>query len=666
MFYQTINWLDSTKELVSITLPNVTTGSNSGPGGAAVKTRLHLFSVSMLPATGSGAGIELEVQYARSTQMWMEGTNKTQIIEVVIDNVGEEWVLSKNGVKVLISSPGYQIMVPGYIKRLRPGDQARVQVGVVNADGVAAGTVGNATVVVSGVGVNSSYTFNATYGIAPYEATYESIYSHETPNWYNKAKYGIFIHWGVYAVPGWGNVGKNETYAEWYWYDQNLGPSTPEQTYQYNLATYGRDHVYDDFIQNFTASAFNPKEWVDLFSDAGANYFVQVSKHHDGYALFDLPANVTQRTSVAQHPHRNLLQELFDAAAMYQPQLHRATYFSLPEWFNPAYKEYGFGSWPGGNATNPYTNATLPYTGFVEVEDYVPDVILPEMNALADMGTEIMWCDIGGPNMTAEFASAWFNKAAESGRQVVMDNRCGLPGDFDTPEYARYDAVRTRKWESNLGMDPFSYGYNRATPTASYMNASTIITSLLDIVSKNGNFLLDIGPMANGTILDVEAANLREAGTWIKNHSEAIFNTTYWFITPEENGAGQELRFTQTGNAFYICSSVKPGSDLVIESPVPWVEGDNVTVVGGNASGTVVPSRKVENGSLVLGMDESVRNGEVFAWVFKISYGGTDNGTSTNGTSPGGVSSSGGGRVESVVMGAGLALLLTFLVGLSL
>lgn len=193
MIYQTINWLDSTKELVSIILPNVTAGSNSGPGGAAVKTRLHIFSVSSLPATGSN--IDLEVQYARSTQLWMEDTSKTQIIEVVINNVGSEWVLSNNSVQVSVESSGYDTIVPGYIKRLQPGDQARVQVGVVNANGVIPGMTGEATAVVSGVDVNSSYTFNATYGIAPYEATYESIYSHETPNWYNGAKYGIFIHW---------------------------------------------------------------------------------------------------------------------------------------------------------------------------------------------------------------------------------------------------------------------------------------------------------------------------------------------------------------------------------------------------------------------------------------------------------------------------------------
>jgi alpha-L-fucosidase len=156
--------------------------------------------------------------------------------------------------------------------------------------------------------------------------------------------------------------------------------------------------VYDDFIKNFTASSYNPRDWVDLFASAGAQYFVQVSKHHDGYAIFDLPSNVTKRTSVALPPHRNLLQELFDAAAEYQPQLHRATYYSLPEWFHPDYRKYGFAQWPGGNATNPFTNETLPYTGYVPVKDYITDIIMPEMNALSDMGTEIMWCKSSGPS----------------------------------------------------------------------------------------------------------------------------------------------------------------------------------------------------------------------------------------------------------------------------
>jgi alpha-L-fucosidase len=343
MIFQTINWLDSTKDLVSLQLPNVTAGAANGPGGAEEETRLHIFAVSMVPATGSG--IKLDVQYARSTKMWIEGTNKTQIVEARINNVGNEWVLANNSVKVAVSASGLKTVIPGVINRLRPGDQAIVQVGVENADGVAEGTAGPATVHIDGEGVQTSYTFDATYGVPQYEPTFDSIYSHEAPMWYNDGKFGIFIHWGVYSVPGWGNKGDRESYAEWYWWDLNLGPTFETHTYQHHLRTYGPNVVYDDFIQNFTASVFDPKEWVDLFADAGAQYFVQVSKHHDGYAIFDIPENVTKRTSVAQFPHKNLLQMIFDAADQYQPHLHKATYFSLPEWFSPAYAPFGFSSW---------------------------------------------------------------------------------------------------------------------------------------------------------------------------------------------------------------------------------------------------------------------------------------------------------------------------------
>lgn len=286
----------------------------------------------------------------------------------------------------------------------------------------------------------------------------------------------------------------------------------------------------------------------------------------------------------------------------------------------PSVVNISFADWvpqTPGNATNPFTNETLPYTGYVPLNDYIEDKILPEMNTLAEMGTEIMWCDIGGPNRTIEFASEWFNRAADQNRQVVMNARCGLPGDFDTPEYARYNGIQVRKWESNLGMDPYSYGYNRATPLASYMNASSIVTGLIDIVSKNGNFLLDVGPTANGTIIDIEQRNLREAGTWIKDHAEAIFNTTYWFVTPEE---GDNIRFTISQDAFYIHTLTKPNGTLTLHSPIPWVSGDKVTVLGGKMNGTIVPSRKSANGSVTLSLSEDIVRSDRFAWVFKFAF----------------------------------------------
>ena len=247
-----------------------------------------------------------------------------------------------------------------------------------------------------------------------------------------------------------------------------------------------------------------------------------------------------------------------------------------------------------------------------------------------------MWCDIGGPNLTAEFAAEYFNTAAQQGRQVLLDNRCGLPGDFDTPEYARYESVQVRKWESSLGMDPFSYGYNRATPDEAYLTPQGIVTSLMDIISKNGNFLLDIGPTANGTIIEIEQRNLRAAGAWIQSHAEAIFNTTYWFVTPEE---GQAVRFTQNSNSFYITTLYPPNATLVLDSPVPFVPGDQVTVVGGNMSGTVVPSRVLSNGSLELAISEQVRDADRYSWVFKVPFTGVEASTSSNGTSAGGYGS---------------------------
>lgn len=426
----------------------------------------------------------------------------------------------------------------------------------------------------------------------------------------------------VYSVPAWGSVGEDEVYAEWYWWYLNEGPGKKGHTYEHHESTYGPDVVYDDFIANFTASNWDPKSWVDLFADSGAQYFVQVSKHHDGYAIFDVPPSITNRTSVALEPHRDFVADLFAAARDYQPHLHQSVYFSLPEWFHPDYRSLGFGNWPGGNATNPFNNETLPYTGYVPVSDFISDLIVPEMNLLAldpRYMVEIMWCDIGGPNHTASFAADWFNKAAAEGRQVTMNARCGLPGDFDTPEYATYPAAQRRKWETNRGMDPFSYGYNAATPDDAYMNASTIVKTLVDVVSKNGNFLLDVGPTKEGDIIDVEANALREAGVWIKDHGESIFNTSYWFVVPQE---GESVRFTKTEEAFYISVMEMPQNAgwLELESPIPWMDGDEVTVVGGKMNGTVVPSEAFGELGMRLNVTEDVWDADQTVWVFKISY----------------------------------------------
>ncbi len=147
---------------MELRLPNVSGGPGTGPGGALEPTRLHLFAVTLMSAGGDGGSgapekgrLALQVQLARSTTTWLEGTNKTQIVDVTVASVGPEWVLADHGVQVAVEAPGGRLrtVVPGVIRRLRPGDQARVRVGVVNGDGVAEGSRGPATVRISAQGL---------------------------------------------------------------------------------------------------------------------------------------------------------------------------------------------------------------------------------------------------------------------------------------------------------------------------------------------------------------------------------------------------------------------------------------------------------------------------------------------------------------------------------
>lgn len=164
-------------------------------------------------------------------------------------------------------------------------------------------------------------------------------------------------------------------------------------------------------------------------------------------------------------------------------------------------------------------------------------------------------------------------------------------------------------------MDPFSFGFNYQTPLSSYLTGSDIIQSLVDIVSKNGNFLLDIGPMHNGSIPEIMQSGLRDAGSWLETHGEGIYNTRFWSVTP---GSGS-LRYTTTADAFYIYYMNTPPLTLSISDPIPWLPGDTVTVLGGSKNGTVVPVTK-SNNTLTLNLTQDMLDADQYVWGFKLAY----------------------------------------------
>ncbi|MEU5533493.1 alpha-L-fucosidase [Streptomyces sp. NPDC020362] len=590
-------WLDPAREAVALTLPV------TGPAQPD-KASLHLFALTLQPAADGRA---LALRAPHSTPSLLEPSG-AQGVETTVVNAGTVAVLAADGVSVTVDVPGARTVQPARIRRLDPGEQARVRIGIRNRPGTAPGTRRDGTVTVTGRGARAATSRAAlTLGTADYEPTGASLSAHQAPYWFQGAKFGIFIHWGVYSVPAWSPVGKQ--YAEWYW---NHMQDPANAVYAHHRETYGADFAYDDFIPRFTAEKFDPRAWVELFSDAGAQYHVLTSKHHEGFALWD--TKVSDRNAVKAGPKRDLVGELFEASRRYAPELRRGLYFSMPEWFNPD------NPWMGHAPRNPYTLQPVPYTGYTSGKDYVRDYQAPQMLELIHgYDPEIIWCDIGGANDSLHVLAEYFNHAKNRARpiDVTVNNRSGVDvHDFTTPEYTTYENTVVAKWESSRGLDPFSYGYNRATPDSAYMTAEEVVHSLVDIVSKNGNLLLDIGPRADGTIPEIMQTRLRETGAWLKVNGEAVYDTTYWSRMAQ---LGTDLRFTvRPDEAFYIHSLAEPGPRLTVEAPVPVRAGDRVTLLGHDRPLTWTVSK----GALVIDVPEAARKAGRYVWVFKVEWRG--------------------------------------------
>jgi alpha-L-fucosidase len=587
-------WMDANREAVAVTLP---TTKPPAPNQAS----LHVFAMSAQPAA---KGKALALRGSRSTTKLLPGSNNVQAVEAIVTNLGDEWITERDALTVKVDVFGATTVRPAQIKRLAPGEAARVRIGIVRT-GAPVDTIVNGKVVAQGNRLRVEQSVRFTLGVTDYQATDASLGTHESPYWFDDAKFGIFIHWGLYSVPAWSPPG--EQYAEWYWRwmeDKN------NAVYGYHAQTYGQDFKYDDFIPQFTAAKYDPKAWAQLFQAAGAKYYVLTSKHHEGFALFD--SKVSGRDSVDLGPKRDLVKELFDASRKYTPEMRNGLYFSMPEWYNPDEP------WMGHGPRNPYTGADEPYTGYQAGRNYVQDLQAPQMREIVHQyDPDVIWCDIGGSNDSRTVFADYFNRAKnrQQPKDVTVDDRCGIAThDFTTPEYATYPDTVVKKWEASRGLDPRSYGYNKATPDSMYMTANEVVDTLADTNSKNGNFLLDIGPRADGSIPEIMQTRLRETGAWLKTNGESIYGTTYW----SRMAAQGQLRFSVKPNeAFYITSLDRPGNQVVVDAPIPIRPGDHVTMLGHDG-----PSLKwtQQNGKLLIDVPETAKNAGQLAWVFKISH----------------------------------------------
>lgn len=339
-----------------------------------------------------------------------------------------------------------------------------------------------------------------------YHPNWESLDKRPIPSWFTDAKFGIFIHWGVYAVPGWCTKGN---YAEWY--QQGLqGNDTARQ--KFHKAKFG-NRTYYDLANDFKAELFNPDEWAKLFEQSGAKYIVLTSKHHDGFTLW--PSKEADNTwgfkwnALDVGPKRDLLGDLFKAVR--KTPVHAGMYYSLYEWFNPLWK----------TDKNKYTTEHVWPQMKELINNYKPDVFWTDGDWDASAET---W-------KSQEFLTWLYNESVVKDK-VVVNDRWGSGIRFKhagiyTPEYQPDLDFEDHPWEESRGMG-FSYGYNREEDAWDYNSTQSLVLQLIDKVSRGGNFLLDIGPDEHGKIPPIMQERLLQMGEWLKINGEAIYNTTRW------------------------------------------------------------------------------------------------------------------------------------------
>lgn len=453
-----------------------------------------------------------------------------------------------------------------------------------------------------------------------YEPSWESLDQHEVPDWFDDAKLGIFIHWGPYSVPGWGEVGE---YAEWYpnymhqegsptneYHKENYGDPVPGDGEDDDLPTFEyKDFIRDtdetDAPENFDAAEWDPDRWADLFEEVGAGYVIPVGEHHDGFPMWDV--NQTEWNAAQKGPERDIIKELSESVRD-RGMKFAASYHRMLNYYDPRYT----GLWGHPH----YSGEEGPDKEFVEewqerwydlMEHIKPDILWWD----GDWTTEAERWD------SKELVADYYNTAAQEwDKEVVVNDRLGSVrgehGDFYTPEYETYDEILDHKWEATRGIG-HSFGYNRQEGPEDHLSVEELVQSFVDIVSKNGNLLLNVGPKKNGRIPELQKERLRGLGKWLDVNGEAIFGSDHW-VVPEDEAADVEVRYTTKNNQVYAVLFGWPGDYVRLSIPKhvemkPEFKVEMLGVKNGNA-GYRYLNWNVEDGELVVELPNERPSGE--------------------------------------------------------
>ncbi|KAK2160601.1 hypothetical protein LSH36_129g00052 [Paralvinella palmiformis] len=359
-----------------------------------------------------------------------------------------------------------------------------------------------------------------------YEPNWDSLDKRPLPLWYDEVKFGVFISWGVFSVPGFG--------SEWFWYDWQY--KKDKALVDFMKKNYPPGFTYADFASQFTAEFYQPDHWADIIEASGAKYIVLITKHHDGFTNW--PSNVSFNwNSMDVGPKRDLVGELATAIRK-KKGIHLGLYHSLFEWFNPLYLK---------DKANNFTTRYFPV-----------EKSLPELYELVNTyKPDIIWSDGDNPTWTywksPEFI-AWLYNDSPVKDTIVTNDRWGdvlcKHGDFWTC-HDRFNPghIIPHKWENCMTIDRGSWGYRRNIDLNTFLTIEELVATMVETVSCGGNLLMNVGPTHDGRIIPIFEERLRQVGQWLKVNGEAIYGTKPWshqndtvtkhlWYTSKKNSAG--------------------------------------------------------------------------------------------------------------------------------
>jgi alpha-L-fucosidase len=417
----------------------------------------------------------------------------------------------------------------------------------------------------------------------PFRPDWESLQKYEAPEWYKDAKFGIFIHWGLYSVPAFGNE----------WYPRSMYSEHSEE-YKHHVATYGPPDKfgYKEFIPMFKAEHYDPAAWADLFKKAGAKYVVPVAEHHDGFAMYD--SGVSDWTAAKMGPRRDLIGDLGKAVRAaglhFGVSSHRVehNFFlgvarTIPSDVNdPQYAAF-YGpahSWLANPRGTPLNN-DFTYVSSAWANDWLARAT----ELVEKYHPDIVYFDwwIGQPSIRhnlARFAAFYYNSSLKYGDHVGVINYKDYAmqehsGVLDL-ERGQLGDIRPLYWQTDTSISNRSWGYIKDD---TFKSPEFIVHQLIDIVSKNGNLLLNFGPRSDGTIPEQVQHALLDVGAWLNLNGEAVYGTRPWRTfgegptkvaagsfhdTDTANYTAEDFRFTTKGDVLYAIGLKWPSKEEIV------------------------------------------------------------------------------------------------------